>query len=232
MSKSLKEILKISNLLFVDNEDNNSKIFTILKLFFAKIDLCSTYEEALKLFSEKTYNTIITEILLNDNSGINLIKKIREKNQTIPIIIISHNKDEKNLFEAIKLNLVDYLVKPVNSNDLIFVLNTVAKKILNNGNITINITNDISYNFLDKQLTTNNKKIALTKNEIKLLELLLLNKDKTVTKNEIEFHIWKDEPISESAFKSLFLRLRNKIGKESIVNNFGVGYSIKLENKK
>lgn len=230
MSSSLKQVLKISNVMYVDNiEDNTSKTLNILKLFFGKVTVCNSYDAAIKSYNSNKINAIITEIELSDNSGFDLIKKIREKDQNLPIVIVSYNKEEKNLFQAIRLNLVDYLVKPINANDLIFTLNNVAKKIFNGGNITVNINNTIAYSFLDKNLQNGDKKISLTKNEIKLIELLISNRDKTVTKEDIEYHIWKDEIVSESAFKSLFLRLRNKIGKDSIVNNFGVGYSITLE---
>lgn len=234
MSKSLKEILKISNVLYIDdiNSSSSEKVLKILKLFFAKVTTCNNYKDSLKQLENNKFDAIISEIELKDKSGITLIKKIRETDTQIPIAIISSNKEEKNLFEAIRLNLVDYLVKPVNADELIFVLNTMAKKIFNNGNIIVNINDKLSYSFLDKQLSYENKKLSLTKNEVKLLELLILNKDKTVTKNDIEYHIWENEVISESAFKSLFLRLRNKIGKETIVNNFGVGYSISIKGKK
>lgn len=230
MSNSLKHILNISTVMYVDNIDQNSeKTIKILKLFFTKVIVCESYDEAIKSYNLYEINAIITEIDLADKSGFSLIKYIREKDQDIPIVIVSFNKEEKNLFQAIRLNLVDYLVKPINANDLIFTLNNMAKRIFNGGQITVNINKRISYSFLDKTLKNSDKTITLTKNEIKLIELLISNRDKTVTKQDIEYHIWKDEVVSDSAFKSLFLRLRSKIGKNSIVNNFGVGYSINLE---
>jgi len=229
MSKSLKYILKISTVLYIDNYNENvAKIEKILTLFFKKVVFLNNYEDAYNYYTENKPAAIITEVLLDDKSGIELIKKIREKDNKTPIMIVSFNKDEKNLFDAIRLNLVDYLVKPINSDDLIYALNNIAKKIFNNGNIMVNINKKLSYSYLEKTLISNDEKIMLTKNEIKLIELLIANKDKTVTKEDIEYHIWKDEVVSESAFKSLFLRLRNKIGKNTIVNNFGIGYTISL----
>lgn len=229
MSKSLKYILKISTVLYIDSYNENvAKIEKILTLFFKKVVFLNNYEDAYNYYIENKPAAIITEVLLDDKSGIELIKKIREKDNKTPIMIVSFNKDEKNLFDAIRLNLVDYLVKPINSDDLIYALNNIAKKIFNNGNIMVYINKKLSYSYLEKTLISNDEKIMLTKNEIKLIELLIANKDKTVTKEDIEYHIWKDEVVSESAFKSLFLRLRNKIGKNTIVNNFGIGYTISL----
>ena len=75
--------------------------------------------------------------------------------------------------------------------------------------------------------TIKNEIISLTKNEYRLLEFFILNKEKTLTKTEITKFLWSKESITESAFKSLFLRLRNKIGKDCIQNIFGVGYKLK-----
>ena len=230
MSRSLKNILKISTALYIDNDaTGNSKTLNIIKLFFGNIVLSSSYKDGLEKYKNSSPNAIITEIELPDKSGIELIKKIREENESIPIIIISTNKEEKNLFEAIKLNLVNYLVKPANADELIFTLNKTAKLIFNNGNITVTLNKNLTYSYVEKALEDNGKKVPLTRNEVKLLELLILNKDKTVTKEEIEYYIWEDESVTESAFKSLFLRLRNKVGKDRIVNNFGIGYSIILD---
>jgi DNA-binding response OmpR family regulator len=66
----------------------------------------------------------------------------------------------------------------------------------------------------------------LTKKESKLFELLLLNKNKIVKIEDIKKHIWIDKEVSDSALKTMFSRLTNKIGKDVITNSFGVGYGI------
>ena len=144
----------------------------------------------------------------------------------MPIIIITENKETDVLIEAIKLNLIDYLLKPVDINKLIHALNLSAKNILNSGEIKTIIKNDVIYNYVDKCITIFDKKQSLTKNESRLLELFLINKNKFVKNEDIIKQIWSDKEVSSSAFKSLINRLSNKIGKDTISNSFGIGYGI------
>ena len=170
---------------------------------------------------------VITDIDLPKTNGINLCKSIRKTNAKIPIIILSKNKDEKYLFEAIRIQVIDFITRPIKIENLIFALNQTAKHMVNHGNVTIILYNGNIYDYHEKTIFSENGTITkLTKNEFRLLELLIVNKHHTLSKEEIERYLWVNGDITESAFKSLFSRLRNKIGKENIKNIFGIGYQL------
>lgn len=227
MNVSLNKILKQSNVLYLSSNDKLCKqTVNILKLFFKKIIFRDNIEKAILAFDSIFIHLIITEIDLYESNGIEFIKKIRTINNKIPIIVITENKNIDVLLEVVKLNLTDYIIKPTDVNKLITSLNISAKKIYNNGEI-INIINDnLTYNYLEKSLSLNESIINLTKKESKLFELLLLNKNKIVKIEDIKKHIWIDKEVSDSALKTMFSRLTNKIGKDVITNSFGVGYGI------
>ena len=228
MNLSLKKLLKELTILYVTNKENDyQKINNILEIFFQKIVYTNNQKDALHIYSEIFPNIILVDINLNDSNGIELIKKIRKKNKSIPILVITKNKEVNNLIEAIKLNLVDYLLKPIDINKLIFSLNQIAKIILNSGEINTIIKGNIKYNYIEKVIINNNKKEALTKTESRFIELLLTNKDKIVSIEEIKRFIWGNKEVSESALKSLLNRLSKKIGKDTITNSFGIGYGLK-----
>ena len=145
---------------------------------------------------------------------------------TTAIIIITENKEVFTLLEAIKLNLTDYLLKPLDVNKFINALNSSAKQILNNGEILTIINQNIKYNYVEKIIIKEDLEIKLTKNEARLLELLLSNKNKYTKNEDIKKQIWSQKEVSDSAFKSLINRLTNKIGKNSINNSFAIGYGI------
>ena len=84
------------------------------------------------------------------------------------------------------------------------------------------------YNYIDKSVKKDGKHIELTQNESRLLELLICNEGQVMSKENIELHIWGEEFVTESAFKSLFKRLRDKIGKDSIQNKSGHGYYLSI----
>jgi len=227
MNLSLKKLLKELTVLYVTNkEEDYKKINNILEVFFKKIVYTNNQENALAIYSNIFPNIILVDINLTDSNGIEFIKKIRKKNQTIPILVITRNKEVSNLIEAVKLNLVDYLLKPIDINKLIFSLNQTAKIILNSGEITTTIKENIKYHYVEKIIINNNKKEVLTKTETRFIELLLTNKDKIVSIEEIKRVIWGNKEVSESALKSLLNRLSKKVGKDTITNSFGVGYGI------
>jgi len=228
MAYSLKEILKSLKVLFISKEELISeKENNILNIFFDKVIISHTSGIAIKKFCEVHPDVVITDFDLSNGCGIELCKKIRKHNPTIPIIILSQNKNEKYLFEAIRIQVIDFVVRPTKPEDLIYALNLTAKYLLNHGNVTIKLSNGNIYDYQEKTILKNNKILCkLTKNEFRLLELLLSNKGQTINKEEIESYLWADEEITESAFKSLFSRLRQKIGKENIKNSFGIGYQL------
>ena len=227
MNLSLKKLLKELTVLYVTNtEDDYRKINNVLKVFFNKIVYSNNQEDALDIYENIFPNIVLVDINLTNSNGIELIKNIRKENQLIPILVITKNKEVNNLIEAVKLNLVDYLLKPVDINKLIFSLNQIAKIILNSGEVTTIIKDTIKYNYLEKTIINKDKKEVLTKTETRFIELLLVNKDKIVSTEEIKRVIWGNKEVSESAFKSLLNRLSKKIGKDTITNSFGIGYGI------
>ena len=227
MNLSLKKILKQLDVLFVSEVDSSyKKIENILRLFFKEVLHTNSLIYANEIYEKSFPSILIIDINLKDSTGLTFIKELRKKNKSMPVIIITENKETDILIEAIKLNLIDYLLKPVDINKLIHALNLSAKNILNSGEIKTIIKNDVIYNYVDKSITILDKKQSLTKNESRLLELFLINKNKFVKNEDIIKQIWSDKEVSSSAFKSLINRLSNKIGKDTISNSFGIGYGI------
>lgn len=227
MNIPLKKILNHSNILYLStNEKLCKKTISILKVFVKKIIYCDDINRGFESLNNYFIHLIITEIDFYESNSVSLIKEIRKINNNIPIIVLTENKDINILLELIKLNLTDYILKPLDVNKLISALNKSAKLIYNSGEITNNINSELSYNYLDKNCTLNNNEIELTKKEAILLELLLSNKNKIVKTSEIKKHIWLNKEVSDSAFKTLYSRLCKKIGKDIITNSFGVGYGI------
>ena len=227
MNLSLKNILKQSDVLFISEiDDSYKKIEYILNIFFKKTFHTNSLINANLIYEKKFPKTVIIDINLRESNGIIFIKKLRKKNKNLPIIVITNNKEVDILIEAVQLNLIDYILKPLDINKLLNALNICAKQILNSGEIITIINQNITYNYVDKVIIRDNSKIDLTKNERRLIELFLENKNKYIKNEDIKKRIWSEREISDSAFKSLINRLSNKTGKNTISNSFGNGYGI------
>lgn len=228
---SLTDILKNSTILYVEDEiDIRESVTKTLKLICKDIVDVATIDEAKDIYHKGAVDIILTDIELNGQSGLEFTKYIRTLDKEIPIIVMSAYTEKDYLLDAIKLQLIDYLVKPVDFDSLFNTLKNSAKTILNNGSFCIEFNNGVKYDISKNMIIpTNGENINLTNLEKRLLKLLIKNKNRTVPTEEIKAYVWEDLYPTESALKSLLNKIRAKIGKESIENISGVGYNLILK---
>ncbi len=224
------KILNNLNILYIEDEENIKKnIKETLTLFCENIFDASNIEEAKILLEEHRIDIIITDINLPDTNGIEFIKEFRKIDKKIPIIILSAYTDKDYLLEATKLKLTDYLTKPIDFKSLHSALYKCVDEILENSRYLISFKNNVEFNVLHKKLfcKEKNEEMTLTSKELVLLEYLVKHSNRVLSIEELKNYIWEDEfEATESAFKNLLNKLRNKIGKESILNISGVGYRL------
>lgn len=159
-------------------------------------------------------------------SGIDVAKAIRSKNDKIPIVIVSGSIATQDLLEACKLNLVEYIHKPIEFNALIKVLYLAVDRLKSQGMLIAKINDTVSYDYFAKSfIYPSGDKITLTKNEISAIELLLSHREQIVT-YETFAHVFEEE-MSDGALKNLILRIRKKMIDDSNLRNLAkIGYSL------
>lgn len=227
----VKDVLKNITILYIeDDEFIRNSVTKTLKLLCDNVISIKDCDNAYEVYNEQKPNIIISDILLNKISGIDFVKQIREEDKDIPIILLSAYSDTSYLLDAVKLHLVDYLIKPVDFESLYDTLKKATQYLIENSLLQVKITKDITYFISKRTVMQDAKDIQLSLNELSLLELLIKNKNRTVNTQEIKTLIWKDDYPSESAFKSLIYKLRKKIGKDTIISSSGFGFRIILEN--
>jgi DNA-binding response OmpR family regulator len=217
------------NLLYVEDEEfirKNAVLF--LEDEFQNIYEASNANEALKIYNEKKPDIIITDISMPKMSGLELCEEIRKKDNKTPIIITTAYSDTKYLLKAVELNLVKYLIKPIEEESLFEALQICFEKINDQNSNIINLSDKHKYDIFNHTLTHNNTIIKLTQSQTLLLELLIKHKNRVVTYQEIENHLYYDKGMSEDALKSLVRGLRSKINKELIENFSKIGYKIHI----
>lgn len=223
------KLLRDLNVLYVEDDPIvRSHTLSLLEHFFRKVFYCDNAEEALEIFTAQceTVQLIITDIELPGMNGLELCEKIRQTDRQIPIFITSMYDHKEMLMEAVKLNLIDYLIKPVSIPSITRTLQESLQRMFENGLFTVKIGSDIQYFPLLGQIEIAGNKITLTQSEITFLNLLLKHKNTVVDRNEIEYLLSPDEPMSDPAYKNLIYRLRKKIGKEHIVSVSGIGIKL------
>ena len=226
----LVNILKNLNILYIEDEENiRINMKKALILFCENVFDVQNIKEAKENLKNNRIDIIISDINLPDISGLEFVKELRQKDKTIPIILLSAYTDKEYLLEATKLKLVDYLTKPINFKSLSEALYNCVEEILDNSRYIINFHNNIQYNVIHKKLICldKNEEILLTSKELSLLDFLIKNNNRVVSAEEIKINLWEDSfEATDSALKNLLNKIRKKIGKESIINLSGVGYRL------
>lgn len=232
MNTNQMDLLKHLDIIYVEDDKAIQAQFSkTLKLICNNIYSFDNGNDAYKFFLENSVDIIISDVDLKDSiSGLELSHLIREHNKTIPIIILSAYTDVEYLLESSKLKLIEYLVKPINFSKLTEVLLKAVEDLPDmKEEKCITFANNYIYDINKKTIDTKQEIIRLTSHEIKLIEFLINNKSTPQSMENIKEYVWDDKfDVSDTAFKALIHKIRQKIGKESLKNISSVGYYLNL----
>ena len=182
--------------------------------------------EALEVYRKNRPNIIISDIKMPKMNGLNMAKEIRKEDKETPIIIATAHTETNYLLQAVELQLIKYIVKPITSAKLQKALSLSLDYLNEKESNVVNINEITVYDILNKSLFIKNCIIKLTKNEQLLLHLLATNRQRVVNYEEIENTIWAYEGMSMDALRSLVRVLRKKLEGDFVENISGIGYRL------
>ncbi|QSZ42710.1 response regulator [Sulfurimonas aquatica] len=227
----MNEKLTTYKLLFVEDEESTRKNYiSYLKRYYRDVYEAEDGEGALKIYREKQPDIMIVDINLPKLNGLDLVKKIRESDQSTKIIMLTAYADVKYLLQAVELNLVKYLVKPVPREALKEAL-VLAENGIKEYSVVANkifqLQEGFFWDYEKEELYENKMLVSLTKTETKVISLLASRVSQVFTYDNIVDYLWNDYSENKiNSLKTLVKNLRRKLPDESIKNVFGVGYKI------
>lgn len=227
MQKNLNVLKSLSILYAEDDNVIQNSISRILKMFFKEVHIANDGNEALEIYQNNKIDVIMLDYVMPNLDGYQTAKLIREVNKKVPIILVSAYTDKEKLLNAIELNLIKYLEKPILHDDLINVFNSVISFLEENNLLFTKLDETSSYSFITKKIIKNDEEITLTKNEVSFIELLLDKPNQLISKEVIEDKVFK-ETVEENTLRNMVYRLRKKLNCESIVTIKDLGYLIKI----
>lgn len=174
-------------------------------------------------------NLWILDIMLKDDiTGYDIIKAIREKDEVVPVIFTSARDKDIDKIIGLEMGSDDYIAKPYSTKELILRTNKLINRIYKDKDSVKEILYDAYKIDLNKRLVKeDSNEIKLTTLEFDLLLLLLNNKNKTFSRDEILKNIWGDDYFgSDRAVDDLVRRLRKKMPKLNLSTVYGYGYRL------
>ena len=198
------------------------------------VDHAATGTRGVEMAFETPYDTLVVDIMLPELDGISLIKKIRERKNNTPIIILSARDRVDDRVNGLQAGADDYLTKPFAFSELLARIQALIRRA---GNVIdpVNLLYaDLSIDILKRQVKRKNEIIALQPLEFSLLEYLLRNKERVVSRTMIMEHVWdySFDPMT-NVVEARICRLRDKIDKgfepKLIHTVRGAGYVLKVQ---
>ena len=217
------------NMLFLEDDlIIRSNYINYLKKNFKNVYEASSAIEAIDIYKVKSIDFILADIEMQGINGIDFIKEIRNSNKEIKIIIMSAYDSKNYLMESIKLNLLDYLVKPVTRESFQNTILNVIQELRNKERIFLK--NNYIWDKKNKKLFLGNDEVILTKNEMILFNEFCCQNERIFTFEEVSELIYPAEEYNINKIRMLIKRLKKKFNYENNLENIhNIGYRFKLE---
>lgn len=224
-------------ILVVDDEEDLCEILKFnLENEGYEVDTANSAEEALKL-NICSYNLLLLDVMMGEISGFKMANMLKKDKKTamIPIIFITAKDTENDTVTGFNLGADDYISKPFSLREVIARVKAVIRRttLKEKGEDSEIISFEaLVIDATKKQASIDDNEIALTKKEFEILYLLLQNRGRVFSREDILSKIWSDEVyVLDRTIDVNITRLRKKIGKygKCIVTRLGYGYCFNCE---
>ena len=224
-------------ILVVDDEEDLCEILKFnLENEGYEVDTANSAEEALKM-DISSYHLLLLDVMMGEISGFkmaNILKKYK-KTAHVPIIFITAKDTENDTVTGFNLGADDYISKPFSLREVIARVKAVLRRTITPE--TEKAPEQITYQTLviditKKKVSIDGEEVALTKKEFEILFLLLQNKGRVFSREDILARVWSDEVyVLDRTIDVNITRLRKKIGiyGKRIVTRLGYGYCFETE---
>lgn len=220
--------------------EDEQKIADTLKLGLAEngfyVEVAYDGNIGYKLFQSHPFDLIVLDINLPGLNGFELCKRIREKNMGIPVIMLTALSSLEDKIEGYDTGADDYLVKPFEFKELLMKIRVLLKRttaMTAPAGTTLK-AGDLKMNVDSKEVKRGDRIIHLTAKEFQLLEYLLRNKNKVMSRADLAINVWDIDFDTNTNIIDVYINyLRNKVDKpfdqKLIQTHVGLGYILKAD---
>lgn len=185
-----------------------------------------------KLFAG-VFDLIVLDVMLPEKDGLSVLREVRKAGIATPVLMLTARGDIGDKIKGLDLGADDYLPKPFSLDELLARIRALLRRSGVHGNALLQ-AGDLCLDTVRCEVTRGGVPIELTAREFSILEFLLYNKNRAVSRFNLAEHVWGDayDPFSMSNFIDVHIKnLRRKIGdsgQDSIIRTLrGVGFIIK-----
>ena len=223
-------------LLVVEDEPSLLSIITKrLKEEGYGVDSAKDGREGENYISSAEYDCIILDIMIPFQDGLTLLRKIRAKNISAPVLLLTAKDSITDRVTGLDSGADDYLIKPFSFDELLARVRAMLRRHKDKKNTVLSV-GDLEMDTITRQVQRGGRAIELTSKEYSILEYFLRNKNRVLTKSQIAEHVWNYDFEYNSNIVEVYVRyLRRKMDEEfknKLIHTIrGGGYVIKDREK-
>ncbi len=191
------------------------------------VDWVGSAEEADAAIAVNDYDALVLDVMLPGRSGLDLLGDLRNRRLDVPVLLLTARDAVEYRVEGLNRGADDYLVKPFDLDELIARCTALIRR--SHGQVRNVIEwGPIRFDVESRSVTVDGEQLSLSNRERDILQVLLSNIDRPVSKSRIETHIydWSNELIESNTVEVHVSSLRRKLGRDLIQTIRGVGYMI------
>ena len=198
------------------------------------VDTAADGEAALDKLFANLYDLILLDIMLPKTDGLSVLREMRQAEIKTPVLMLSAKGDIEDRIKGLDLGADDYLAKPFSIAELMARIRALLRRTTEQKISLLKIGN-ISLNTATREVTMDHQALNLTPKEFSILEFLLYNENRVISRFNLAEHVWGDEfdPFTMSNFIDVHIKnLRRKLGDTDgtlIRTVRGIGFLIKSD---
>ena len=221
-----------------DEKKINDVIVKTLKKEKYGVDSCFDGEEALDYIFSVEYDIILLDIMLPKKDGFEVLKSMRKKGIKTPVLFLTARDQIEDRVRGLDLGADDYLVKPFAFEELLARIRVVLRKNSGSGEDSGNVLKiaNLTVDCNKHEVFRDDVSIKLSAKEFSILEYMIRNKGRVVSKEKIEEHVWDFDYEGGSNIVEVYIKfLRKKVDNDfspKLIHTIRrVGYILKVENE-
>ncbi|MEJ2586894.1 MAG: response regulator transcription factor [Deltaproteobacteria bacterium] len=196
------------------------------------VETAADGEEALDRLFDTPFDAVILDIMMPRVDGWCVLEEARNGGVDTPVLMLTAKGDVEDRVKGLDLGADDYLAKPFSMDELLARLRALLRRSGSSGETVLQVE-DVALDTVSRKVTKGGDPVELTPREFSILEFLLYNKNRAVSRFSLAEHVWGDDfdPFSMSNFMDVHIKnLRHKIGDSGqgrIIRTLrGVGYIV------
>ena len=203
----------MNNKIFIieDEEKIRLELSTFLNRYGYETSYSTDFENIVDISLKEEPDIILLDINLPYYDGYYICREIRRKSN-VPIIVVTSRNSEVDELMSMNLGADDFITKPYNTQILLARIASIIRRTYQNLDSEVFEFKGLKYNMSTSEMTFDNKKCELTKNESKILFTLMKNKGRIVSRNDLMKALWQDDEfVDDNTLTVNINRLRKKL---------------------